>query len=203
VAPFDYTTPASVFAYGNSAGTGTTPVNEAAVMAQLVTGMSRALDQYCNQAFSVATYTAQVLRGIVDLDGVLTAWPAVPTISSITAAAFRVGNSAAWQELTASDLDIEEHGFGCEVRLLGRDLSSYRGGRIQVRLSYTGGWANLSAVPSDFEWATRALCWWAYQKRSAPIDKTAYPDMGMVVVPSNWPTHLKQMFRNYVRQVVV
>jgi hypothetical protein len=201
----DYTTPSHVFAYGNSLGTSTDPVNESALMAELVTGMSRAMDSYCNMAFSGGTYSGQVLRGIVDADGIAMCFPAVPTIASITAVGYRgVGQSSYQPVADLNNLDIDERSYGSVVRLLGQSYSAYRGSsRFQIQMSYTGGWATLQDVPADFEWACRRLCWWAYQKRSAPIDKTAFPAMGMVVIPSSWPADLKLMLRNYVRQLPV
>jgi hypothetical protein len=204
---FDYTLPADVFAFGNSAGTATSPVNEATVMASLVTAMSRALDAYCNQYLSLTTYTQQILRALVDQDGVLTCYPAVPTMSIPTAADFRVTPSSGWTALATSNLDveidIEEGKAGCVLRVLNTNYAVYRGRRMQMRISYAGGWADLASVPKDFEWATRALCWWAYQKRSATADKTAIPDLGVLVIPGNWPGYIRDMFRNYVRQVVM
>lgn len=199
MAPFDYTTPALVFAFGNSAGTATDPVNEATVMASLVTGMSRAIDSYCGQAFSQATYAAQVLRAQVDQEGVLTCYPAVPEISAISSADY--GGGGQYTTLQTSALDIEQNSFGCVVRTFGGVYGAQRGRRVVIRLSYTGGWANLAAAPADFEWAMRSLCWWAYQKRSAPSDKTAIPDLGVLIIPGSWPPHIKQMFKPYVRWV--
>ena len=199
MAAFDYTTPTSVFAFGASVGTATDPVNEANVMASLVTGMSRAVDTYCNQAFSRATYAAQSLRALVDQDGVLSCYTPVPTIVSITAADYSSG--ALFTPLVTSALDIEEHSFGCVVRTFGGSYGGLRGKRVSMRLSYSGGWADLAAVPQDFEWAMRALCWWAYQKRSAPGDTTAIPELGVLIVPGNWPNYVRDMFKNYVRWV--
>lgn len=198
---FDYTTPTNVFNYLNSAGSATDPVNEATEMQRLVTGMSRAIDTYCNQAFSTATYTNEALRAVVDVEGVLTCYPAVPTMSTPTAAAWRQGRSSTWNTLDTAQLDTEENTFGCVVRTLDQNFSKWRGARLQMRLSFTGGWANLAAVPSDFSWAMDALCAWAYQKRTAPIDRAASPEFGVIIIPSNWPGHIKQMFRNYVKQV--
>lgn len=198
---FDYTTSANVFAYLNSAGTATDPVNESAVMGQLVTGMSRALDVYCNQQFSQASYSAQQLRAVVDVEGALTCYPTVPTMSAPSAAAYRLGNSSSWVDLSTAQLDVEENSFGCVVRTLDQNFLAQRGGRLLMRLSYTGGWANLAAVPGDFEWAMRRLCGWAYKKREAPIEKTAIPEMGVLIIPSSWPKDLRESFRSYVRQV--
>jgi hypothetical protein len=202
VAAFDYTTSAAVFAYGASAGASTDPVNEATVMAGLITGMSRAIDAYCNQAFSAQAYADQALRAVVDQEGVLTCYPPVPTMAQPTAASYRRGASSSWVSLDAALLDVEDNAFGCVVRTLDQSFLSMRGGRLLMRLSYTGGWANLAAVPGDFEWAMRALSWWAYQKRTAPTDPTV-TEFGQLVVPGNWPPHIKGMFRNYVRQVMM
>lgn len=198
---FDYTTPTNVFNYLNSAGTGTDPVNEAAEMALLVTGMSRAVDQWCNQQFSTASYSGQELRAVVDVEGVLTCYPAVPTMSAPTAAAYRQARSSSWIDLSTAQIDVEENAFGCVVRTLDQNFSQWRGARLQMRLSYTGGYANLAALPTDFVWAMDALCGWAYQKRVAPIDATAAPAFGQLYIPSNWPGHIKQMFGNYKRWV--
>lgn len=200
---FDYTTSANVFAYLNSAGTATDPINEGAEMGRLVTGMSRAVDQWCNQAFSLATYASEVLRAVVDVEGVLTSYPAVPTMSAPTAAAYRLARSSSWVDLDTSLLDVELNTFGCVVRTLNQNYSTWRGARLQMRLSFTGGYADLAAMPADFTWAMDALCGWAYQKRSAPIDATAAPAFGQLFIPSNWPGHIKQMLRNYVRQVMM
>jgi hypothetical protein len=200
---FDYTLPASVFAYGNSAGTATDPVNEAAVMASLVTAMSRAIDVYCSQNFSLATYTQEVLRAQIDYDGIITCYPPVPTMSAPTAADWRLGKSSNWSALQAANLDVEQNTFGCVLRNVNSNLLAYRGARVEMRVSYSGGYANLAALPLDFEWAMRGLCWWAYQKRSAPTESTAIPDLGVLIIPGTWPQHLKQAFRPYTRQVVM
>lgn len=199
MAPFDYTTPERVFAYGSSAGTATDPVDESAIMADLVSGMSRAIDTYCNQAFSLDTYAQQSVRGVVDQYGVLTAYAGVPSISAITAADYGGGN--VYTPLNVSELAIEAHGFGTVVRTFGSGYGSLRNARVGVRLSYSGGWANLSEVPPDFEWAMRSLCWWAYQKRSAPSDRMAIPDLGVLIIPGSWPPHIKKLFAPYVRWI--
>ncbi|HEV8692569.1 MAG TPA: hypothetical protein VGQ93_00050 [Lysobacter sp.] len=203
MAPFDYTTSSNVFSFGNSAGTNTDPVNEGTVMTGLVTAMSRAIDTYCNQVFYEQDYSNQVLRAQVDEEGVLTCYPRVPTMSAPNAAAWRQARSSTWIDLTASALDVEDNTFGCVVRVLNSTYLAYRGARLQMRLTYSGGYASLQDMPSDFEWAMRGLCWWAYQKRSAPQDRTAIPDLGVLIIPGNWPPYIKAMFRSYVRQIVM
>jgi hypothetical protein len=173
------------------------------VKASLVTGMSRAIDTYCSQNFSLTTYTLEVHRAVIDMDGVLTCYPNVPTMTTPTAGDWRLGKSSSWSALSPANLDVEINPFGCVVRNVNSNLLAYRGARVEMRLSYTGGYADLASLPSDFEWAMRGLCWWAYQKRSAPNDTTAIPDLGVLIIPGNWPPHIKAAFRPYTRQVVM
>lgn len=203
MAAFDYTTPTLVFNYLSSAGTATDPVNEAAEMARIVTSLSRSIDQYCNQVFYQQAYTAQVLRALIDSDGVLECWPKVPTMAAPTVADWRLARSLTWESVSVANLDVELNPFGCVVRVLNTNYLQWRGARAQMRLSYTGGWADLNAVPLDFQLAMDALCAWAYQRRTASSDKTAIPELGVLIIPGSWPPHIKQAFRPYVRQVVM
>lgn len=196
---FDYCTASEAFAYGGSAGNGTDPINEAAVMAEVVTAASRAIDRYCHQSFSTETYTDQRLRARIDQDGVLTCYPPVPTLTTPTAAAYRVGNALTWTALDLSSIDIETHPHGSVVRFLTPNLVAYRTQRSYVQLSYTGGYANRAALPDDLAWAARAVAWYEYQRRSAPLDQTAMPSMGIVVIPGDWPRHITSKLTDYVK----
>lgn len=198
---FDYTTPTEAFDYGNSAGTATDPVNEAGVMARCVTGVSRAIDAWCHQAFSAETYTDAKLTGVVDRDGVLNVYPSVPVMSAPTAAAYRYGASSVWLSLDLANLDIIEASHGCTVRFLGQDFTALRFHRIQVQMSYSGGYADLTALPSDLRWYATALSWLTYQRRTAPMDRTAIPELGVVINPGAWPVDIRQGLRRYMKVV--
>lgn len=193
---FDYCTAADAFSYGNSAGNATDPVNEAAVMAQLVTAVSRAIDGYCEQQFSRETYTLQRLRGVVDRYGVLTAYPPVPTMATPTVAEYRTGSTTVWSSLDSATIDIIERPTGSEVRWMG-DYSTLRFDRIDVRLSYVGGYASPDDMPADLVWAAAALSWLTFQRRSAPMDTTAMPELGIVVRPGIWPDDIKALLNRY------
>lgn len=199
MAPFDYTTAANVFAYGQP--NGSPSAAETPLMASLVTSISRTLDNFCNQTFYQVVQSQQVNRAQVDVDGILLAWPACPVVSSLTAADVKAASATSWNSiaLTTGYSELYATPSGAQIRFLGNYLA-YRGSRPQVRLSYTGGWANLAAVPADFEWATRILCWWEYKKREAPISTMGNPSLGVVIVPADWPSHIKDKFRPYIRQ---
>jgi hypothetical protein len=203
MAPFDYTTSANVFAYGQPSGTPS--AGETTLMASLVTAISRTLDTYCNQTLYATTYSQQVNRAQVDVDGILLAWLPVPTLSALTAADCKPANSTTWNSISLSDAshyELSATNSGSQVRFLG-DYSILRGSRPQLRLSYTGGWADIAAVPSNFEWAMRTICWWEYKKREAPISTMGNPSMGIVIVPASWPDHIREKFRPYVRQLPI
>jgi hypothetical protein len=191
----DYTSRDNVKAYGN---TSTVTAGADALLDDLVTALSRQLDTYCCQVFAQQTYTSQVRKAAIDRDGLLLCWPAVPTMSTPTAAQWKPGNSMTWYDLnitTDGAVEVEEQRSGCVLRFLGNNLATYRAAaRIQVRLSYTGGWETLDDVPEDFEYLARRLVWWAFKKRDAPIDKTAMPQLGQLIIPSNWPADLREGF---------
>jgi hypothetical protein len=199
MAAFDYTTAAAAFGYGGSAGASVDPVDEQTVMAEAVTAVSRGIDRHCHQDFSVETYTLRRLRGKVDQDGILTCYPPAPTISAVTAIEYRVGGATVWIAGDATNADAEEHIHGATVRLLGLNLINLRSARIDVRLSYTGGYADRDALPDDLAWAARAAAWYEFQRRSAPLDKTAMPSMGIVVIPGDWPKHITERLQRYVK----
>ena len=191
----DYTSPELVKRYGNTNGAG-----DDDVLADLVTGYSGQVDTYCRQNFSQATYTDWIGRGTVDRDGVLMVYPPVPTLSVPTAAALRVGNVATWTDISVSLLDVESANHGAIVRVLGSDFGAYRNRRLQIKLTFTGGWADPDAIPDDFELAVRRLVWWGYKLREAPMNKTAMPALGQVVIPpSGWPKDVCESFKPYRR----
>jgi hypothetical protein len=195
----DYTTTAAVKTYGaiQTAGDDT-------LIGQMVTAFSRKIDEFCNQAFSQETYTDErVKRVIVDRAGMLHLYFPAPVISSITAASYRVLPSSNWLALTTSQLDVENKKSGSIVRYLDHDFSAYRNKEMQVKISGVAGWANLAAVPGDFEMTMRRLVFWAYKQREAPINKSAIPSLGQIVYPAQiWPGDIKDAFSHYFWTVV-
>jgi hypothetical protein len=195
----DYTTSANVLAYGKSLGAS---AGEPELLTSLVTAVSRKVDEYCHQAFSAGTVADARVYALIDASGVLLAYPPVPTVTSVTSASLRVGNTTTTTDLVAADFDIEDRTDGAILRLFGHDYRSVRSSRPPALvLSYTGGWTDLGDVPADFEWLVRRACWWEYKKREAPMEKTAIPEMGMVIVPQSWPIDLIQGFAPYKRTV--
>jgi hypothetical protein len=192
----DYTSPENLKGYIDIQS-----VNDDELLTALITAYSAQVDSHCQQVFGEATYTNQRLPALVDPDGSLFCRPAVPSISTITAAAWRVRTSATWNVLDTADLDTCEAKSGCTVTVLETGYSSYTTKRLEIRLSYTGGWTNLAAVPKDFEIAVRRLVYWAYKLREVPIAKTAMPDMGQIVIPpSGWPKDIRAALAPYVRR---
>ena len=198
---YDYCTTSEVFAYGDSAGTQASPSSAVTVLASIITGVSRAIDARCNQAFSRETYSDQRLTGGIDRDGVFQVALPVPTLAAPTAASYRVGTSTTWLALALTDIDVVARPFGARVYFLDTALLAVRGQRVSVRLSYIGGYADREALPADLRLAAQAASWYEFTRRSAPQDQTALPELGMVITPGSWPRHVRDLLNPHTRQV--
>ncbi len=197
----DYTTTASTFLMGNVLNPS---ADDTTLMGSIVTAVSRMLDNWLNQTFAYQAYTAQVLRAQIDPDGVLQCWPATPTISAPTALAWKRTFDANWNDISGATVETYASNSGSQVRVISPNLIAYRGNRVQMRLTYTGGWATLGAVPPEFEWGCRRACWIEYKKRDqADMGRTAIPELGVVITPGEWPADLKRDFANYKRVVLI
>jgi hypothetical protein len=193
-----YTDLARVKAYGDVSTTG----DDSLIEDTLIPGYSEQVATFCRQRFELLSYSAQHLRGYVDPDGLLMCYPAVPTMTAPTSAAFRYGSQTAWTTITAEvDLETAEH--GCTLRWLG-DYEIYRGQNIRIQLDYTGGYADVDSMPAGFVTAVTRLVWWAAKLREAPIETTAVPGLGQITIPpGKWPADILAALRPFRRWVML
>jgi hypothetical protein len=200
----DYTTSSNVIAYGAAnggiAGVTISPA-EQGMIDSIVTAASRAIDVHCQQTFSLTTYTDQRMRAQITPEGLLQCWPSVPTMTTPTSASYRQLPNPNWASINTDLIEYTTSSSGCLVQVLSDLGINRQWGQLQMKISYTGGWT-YAQLPSDFQYAVTALCWWFYQKRSAPTEKSAIPEMGLIVIPGNWPTYLRDMFQPFVRVIV-
>ncbi len=197
----DLTSLANVKAYGNTLTTG-----DDTVINTIIPAMSAAVENnFCNQTFGVSSVnqvgTGSSYRAVIDEDGILTFYPPYNPINAVTALQYRQRGSLTWQNLVPANLDIQNQDCGPVLRLYGANFSYLRANqaKIQVQATFTAGFANLAALPADLEYAVRRLVWWAYKKRSASEDKTAIPEMGMLIIPSAWPADVVALLSPYKR----
>lgn len=195
----DFTTLTAVKAYGNVQSS-----TDDALLNDLITKVSAQIENHTNNALGQQSYTNQLLTAYIDADGILTALPHVPVIQSIASASWRFMTASPLTNYTSLDVantEIEPNAHGCKVRFYSMNFARYRGQRIRLQMSYTGGFSGLNTgaypVPADLELATRRLVWWCYKKREAPMDKTAIPEMGIVTVPTGWPDDVMKQLGNY------
>lgn len=196
---FAYTTPELIKTYLDTSGSA-----DDALLATCAEAVSRAIDSYCLQTFSAQTLTDAVLRGQIDRDGLLRCWPDAPTMSAPSAAAYRIGASVSWQSLSTdpSYWDIEQRPSGATVRVLGVSLGQWRGQRVQLKLSYTSGYADRTALPADLAWYATLAAASEYKKREAAGgDQVAIPSLGTVTTPRDWPPHVTRGLAAYVREL--
>jgi hypothetical protein len=187
----DYTSLANVKAWGNIQ-----TATDDTLLSALISACSAKVDNYCGQVFGQATYTNDTLRAQVDEEGLLTCWPSVPVISALTSASWKLMADTAWTSIdlsSSSAYDIVQSNSGCTVRFISPELfMPYRPYRMRVRATYTAGWANLAAVPADFEIVVRRLVHWTYKQRDSVQGKTAMPSLGVVIIPQDWPADVKR-----------
>jgi hypothetical protein len=196
--PIDYTTATDVFDYGNVRNPTAT---DTAVMEQIVTAVSRKADKACVQQFSLTTYTNTIYTPRIDVNGTLLLYLPAPTITALTSVTLRAGNVPLTQPInylgTGVQYDIVNQSFGSKVIIYGFSLTPYRQSTMRAYVSWSGGWANLAAVPYDFEFAIRRWTWFAYKQREAPFDRTAVPEMGIITIPSAIPPDVMDVLNRY------
>jgi len=178
--------------------------DDTTLMGSIVSAVSRMLDNWLNQVFAQQTYTAEVYRAQIDTDGILQCWPACPTMAAPSAIAWKRAFDTSWNDISGATVEIDTSNSGSQFRVLNPNLLLYRGARVQLRLSFVGGWSSLGAVPPAFEWGARRAAWIEYKKRDqADMGRTAIPELGVVITPGEWPADLKRTFANYKRVVLI
>lgn len=191
----DYTTTADVFTYGDVAAPS---ANQTAVMNQIVTAVSRRVDNMCSMKFSYATYTNRQIPIRIGVDGLLVLYVDSPTITTLTSAKIRMGNTSVLTPLDLTNAGIEEHGYGTKVLLFGDSYYPIRETMtLKAYATYNGGWATLPAVPEDFQFAMRRFCWYVYEQRATPMNSTAVPELGIITLPAAVPPDVMDTFKRY------
>ena len=196
--PIDYTTAQSVFDYGKVQ---TPTVAETAVMSDIITAVSRKADKTCVQKLSYTTYTNYILTPRIDVEGTIIVYLPSPTVAALTSVTFRVGNTPLTQPIkfiqSGVQYDIVENSFGSKVTIYGYASGGYRERVLRAYVSWTGGWVNLSQVPTDFQFAMDRWCWFAFKQREAPFDRTAIPELGIITIPGAIPGDVTDVLNRY------
>lgn len=187
----DYTTLQAVKTYSD-----TLAVKDDALIKGLVTAASRMVDEFCEQVFYRRTITAERCTAVVTPEGRLRVVAKAPTITAISALSFRPAGQDDWQVVWPDELEWVDKKPGAAIETTRRGYKRVRGGRIEARLSATLGWT-ADEIPADFEMAVRRLVYASYKRRETPEDKTAIPELGMVIIPQAWPPDVKVNLQPY------
>lgn len=190
----DYTTTTDVFAYGDVSAPS---ANQTAVMAEVITAVSRRIDKMCTMNFSYTTYTNTPFPVRVDKDGLLTFYVPSPTVTTLTSASLRIGNQAGVLSLDLTNAEIEPHDFGTKIMLFGQDFFRFRETTLKLKATCAGGWATLNAVPYDFNLAATQYTWFVFKKREAPMQTTAVPELGIITLPAAVQPEIMDTFKRY------
>lgn len=166
-----------------------------ALLAELITQASRAIDRYCggvDNYFIKETLSNVILRGYVSGDGVLWCWPPKPVIESVSYLAYRFSPHESWRELDPAKADI----FKMSVSWNGVDGQ----GRVQVNLSFTGGF---SPLPDDLINAATLLSVRLYKEvKSGLSDSIGVAELGMMQYTKAFPERMVAMLKPYKRVVL-
>lgn len=195
-----YTTTAQVYAYGASLGNSTVPTNDTDVMDHIVSAGSRHVDHLCNQVLGMHTLTNEKIRAFIDVDNTLVCYPRTPQLT-LTKIAYRTQHTA-WRSVDVAAWENTANTFGTELRLLNQTFPNERyNSTLQVEITGIGGYILAEDIPLDVSYATTALCWYLYQKRSAPTENTAIPAMGVLTIPSKIPIWITELLRNHAHVI--
>lgn len=164
----------------------------------LITACSRMVDQHCQQGFGRRTLDSEACAGAVDAYGRLSVWVPAPSVVEVTGLTFRSPARPGVVTVPAADLWWDDQPCGVVLRTDSLSWGHYRGGRLSCRLSGVVGWLE-SEIPADFELQVRKLVFWAYKRRETAAEKTAIPDLGVVIIPQAWPPDIKDGLKDYVR----
>jgi hypothetical protein len=196
--PIDYTTVTDVFAYGDVRSPN---LIETAVMADVITAVSRKVDKTCVQQFSYTTYTNVIYTPRIDVAGTLILYLPAPTIAALTTITLRAGNVPITQPInfagTGVQYDTIDNGFGSKALIYGFAMNPYREMIMRAYVTWAGGWANLAAVPFDFQFAVTRWSWWEYKRREAALTTTATPEFGQISVQGAVPGEVTDVLNRY------
>lgn len=205
MATIPYTTLNLIKQYGDAIAT-----KDDALITGLITVFSTAIERNISQRFSANTVihygTNNYYSAVIDRDGMLTFYPDINPINTVTALQYRIRGTGFgannWAYIDPTQLDINNQDSGPVVRCGYPDFSSFRNLNVQVQVNLAGGYTDASTLPPDLEFACRRLVWWAYKQKSAPMDRTAIPELGQIIIPGSWPSDVKTLldpFRCYNR----
>lgn len=191
----DYTTTADVFAYGDVQAPS---VNQTAVMNKFVTAVSRKVDKICTMNFSYGSFTNKLTPVRVTNDGVLTLYANSPTMTTVSAINLRAGNNPNLLPVALDNMEVLSYNYGTKISIYGLDYMQFRELRtFRAYMTYAGGWATLADVPDDFQYAIQRFTWFSYQQRSAPMQTTAVPELGMITLPAAVPPDVMDVLKRY------
>lgn len=164
----------------------------------LITACSAMVDEHCRQGFRRRTLVSEPCVGAVDAHGRLSIWAPAPAVVSVSSLTFRHPARSGVVEVPVSDLWWDDQACGAVIRTDSVRWGAYREGRLACRLSAVVGWAE-AEIPADFELQVRKLVVWAYKRRETAAEKTAIPELGVVIIPQAWPPDIKDGLKDYVR----
>ena len=166
----------------------------------MITAFSREIDTYCMWQFSQQTVTNKLFQRpylTIDNDGRMWIRTNSPMLTSVTSVQYKKAWKDTWSTVDPSFIFIDTPldntvPPNANSPLIGVDLNFYpnRMVRYWAQVSYVGGYP---VIPSEIAETCRQLVFWEYKLREArPTSMVAFPNMGMISRPDEWPVDLRR-----------
>jgi hypothetical protein len=195
----DYTTLARVKQEADIAGT-----TDDALLSLLITSASRWLDRELtgvaigsdNYLLS-ETVTNETLFGQVDADGSIHVWTHKPTIAAITAMSWRPDPMTNYMDVTVLDEVWNDRNH-----VIAFNATRNRG-KVQVKISYTGGLASATAsLPADILEDVAVMVIRVYRENKTGLtDSMGVAELGTATYTKAVPVRLQEWIQSYKRVV--
>jgi hypothetical protein len=195
----DYTTLANV-----KAALGATASGDDALVGQMITQASRVIDRLCSGSMDSDDYlksetvSDEIVSGIAGANGNILCLPKKPSVTAVSAAAYRYGPLDQWTIVPVDRITFKNYAV-----TLWAGLGGLYGKVQQVKISYTGGLgAAVANLPADITNAADLLSVRFYREiKSNLTDSIGVAELGTLQYTKAFPTRVLEMLKPYRRIV--
>jgi hypothetical protein len=177
-----------------------------ALLSTLITSASRAIDRKCTGVpdpdavdyFKLEPKTGELLNGIINNAGNILVYPHKPLITLVSSFEYRLRPFDPWESVDVGRIAVD----GKRAEAYPQTVK-YLSTRCQVRISYTGGFAALSAdLPSDLIEAATVLAIRYYKEAETGLsDAIGVAELATMVYTKAIPVRVLDMLQPYIRTV--
>lgn len=177
-----------------------TETTDDTLLSRLITEASRAIDRYVSgnmqmtDYFKAETLTDERGFGLIGASGNLLYFPKKPTLSAVTAFAWRSRPWEDWQTMALNEINLANNS------VVAWSVGVVRG-KVEVKLTYSGGLgANTAALPAEIINATDLLTVRFYRElKSGLTDSVGVAELGTLQYTKSLPVRVIKLLAPYKR----